>query len=65
MPGHMHNKIMTSCTLLLTVLLSGQFVVNARPFGKKEDKAMSYIQEEVWRFLLDLPCIGLYIPSYG
>jgi dienelactone hydrolase len=47
MPGHIHNKIKTSCALLLIVLLCGQFAVNARTFGKKEDEAMSYIQEEV------------------
>jgi dienelactone hydrolase len=47
MSGHIHNKIKTSCTLLLIVLLFGQFAVNAQAFGKKEDKAMSYIQEEV------------------
>ncbi len=47
MPGHIHNKIKTSCTLLLIVLLWGQFTVNAGTFGKKEDEAMSYIQEEV------------------
>ena len=47
MPGHIHNKIKTSCTLLLTVLLCGQFAVNARTLGKKENEAMSYIQEEV------------------
>ena len=45
--GHIHNKIKTSCTLLLIVLLRGQFAVNAGTFGKKEDEAMSYIQEEV------------------
>ena len=44
---HIHNKITTSCTLLLIVLLSGQFAVNAGSFGKKEDEAMSYKQEEV------------------
>jgi dienelactone hydrolase len=47
MLGHIHNKIKTSCTLLLIVLLSGQFAVSAQTFGKKEDEAMSYIQEEV------------------
>ncbi len=44
---HIHNKIKTSCTLLLIVLLWGQFAVKAGTFGKKEDEAMSYIQEEV------------------
>ena len=44
---HIRIKIKTSCTLLLTVLLSAQFAVNAQTLGKKEDKAMSYIQEEV------------------
>ncbi len=47
MLGYIHNKITTSCTLLLTVLLSSQFSVNAGTFGKKEDKTMSYVQEEV------------------
>ncbi len=47
MPGYIHNKIKTSCTLLLTILLCGQFAVNAGTPGKKEDEAMSYIQEEV------------------
>jgi GTP-dependent phosphoenolpyruvate carboxykinase len=47
MCGHIHNKIKTSFTLLLIVLLWGQFAVNAGTPGKKEDEAMSYIQKEV------------------
>lgn len=47
MPGRLHSKITTGCTLLLIVLLSGQFAVNAGTFGEEEDEAMPYIQEEV------------------
>jgi pimeloyl-ACP methyl ester carboxylesterase len=47
MPEHIHNRIKTGCTLLLIVLLSGRFTVNAGTPGEKEDKTMSYIQKEV------------------
>lgn len=58
MLGHVQNRIKTSCTLLLTVLLSGQFAVNAGTLGKKEDEAMSYIQKEVVFFNKDVTLAG-------
>jgi dienelactone hydrolase len=47
MPGQKYYKTKTSCILLLIVLFCGQFTVNAETFGKKDDGATIYIQEEV------------------
>ncbi|MHC4534195.1 MAG: alpha/beta hydrolase family protein [Planctomycetota bacterium] len=58
MSGHIHNKIRAICIVFLTVLFYGQFEVDAGNIGKKEDKAMSYIQEEVVFFNKDVTLAG-------
>jgi len=50
--------IKTNCTLLLTILLSGQLAFSARVVGKKDGEAMPYINEEVVFSNRDVTLVG-------